>query len=279
MIKRQERLMTTRITPVQEALGTLTAAPPSRYSVEAVAKALDILQVFIDEKKEALTLSEVIGRVGLSKNSVFRLLVTLTEKGFLVKTPENGKYKLSLKCVELGRAARLASDLRNLALPQMRELWNEFEETVNLAVLDRGQIAYLEVVESPHRVKFVVAPGDHDPVHCTALGKAMIAFLPEQEVKRMLQERGMPRFTANTIASYTGLKRELEKIREQGYALNEGEMVEGSRCVAAPILAGSGAVAGALSVSGTSARIPEDRIPQVSRSLLGRCAEISRQLA
>lgn len=254
------------------------AEAKSRYSIEVVAKAFDLLQVFIDEKKDALSLGEIAARVGLNKNAVFRLLVTLTEKGFLVKSPETGKYRLSLKFIELGRVARLGNDLRNVALPRMKELWRDFEDTVNLAVLDEGQICYLEVLESPHRFKFVASPGDHDPVHCTALGKAMMAHLPVAEVRGILAERDMPRYTANTITRHADLEQDLARIRERGYALNEGEMVEASRCVAAPILLRKGEVAGALSVSGTAARIPDDRIPQISQALLRCCAEISREL-
>ncbi|MGH9840594.1 MAG: IclR family transcriptional regulator [Blastocatellia bacterium] len=255
------------------------AEAKSRYSIEVVAKAFDLLQVFIDEEKDALSLSEIAARVGLNKNAVFRLLVTLTEKGFLVKSPETGKYRLSLKFIELGRVARLSNDLRNVALPRMKELWREFEDTVNLAVLDEGQICYLEVLESPHRFKFVASPGDHDPVHCTALGKAMMARLPVAEVRSILDERGMmTRYTANTITTCAEVEQEFARIRERGYALNEGEMVEASRCVAAPILLRKGEVAGALSVSGTAARIPDNRIPQISQALLRCCAEISREL-
>lgn len=252
--------------------------PPSRYSIEAVAKALDLLQVFIAEKAEALSLSELAVKLGLNKNAVFRLLATLTEKGFLAKGTADGKYHLSLKFLKLGRSVRLASDLRNVALPHMEELRKDFEDTVNLAVLDDGQICYLEVLDSPHRFKFVASPGDHDPVHCTALGKAMMASLPETEVRRILEERGMPRFTANTITACAGFHKELARVRQQGYAINDGEMVEGSRCVATPILAQRGVVAGALSVSGAAVRIPKDRIQEVGRALLRHCAQIAAQL-
>lgn len=136
-----------------------------------------------------------------------------------MKAPENGKYKVSVKFLELGRAARLGSDLRTLALPHMRELWKEFDDTINLAVLDEGQICYLEVLESPHRFKFVASLGDRDPIHCTALGKAMAALLPDTEIKRILTERGMPRFTARTLTTYSQYRRELTAVREQGYAV------------------------------------------------------------
>ncbi len=254
------------------------AASRTRYTIDAVARVLDLLQVFIDEKAESLSLSELTAKLGLNKNAVFRLLATLLEKGFLVKTPANGRYQLSLKFLQLGRAVRLASDLRSRALPHMKQLWEEFEDTINLAVLDRGQICYLEALESPHRFKFVASAGDNDPVHCTALGKAMIAYLPEAECARLLEERGMPRFTPNTITTRASLQKELARIRQQGYAVNDGEMVEGSRCVAAPILTRSGVVAGALSVSGTATRIGPDRVRAVGLSLARHCAQLSAEL-
>src|SRR5438093_758313 len=252
--------------------------PKTNYSIEAVSKALSILQVFIDEKKEELSLTEITSLVGMNKNAVFRLLFTLTQSGFLRKVPDNGRYQLSLKCVELGRAARLAHDLRKLSLPYMTELWKEFGDTVNLAVLDEGQIRYLEVLESPHRFKLVAHPGDRDPVHSTALGKSMLAYLPAEEVKEILKLRGMPRFTPRTITTFPRFEKELSKIKQQGYALNEGETVEASRCVAVPIFGGKGNVVGAISVSGTAARITDDRIPHISHSLLRYSEEISKQI-
>jgi DNA-binding IclR family transcriptional regulator len=248
------------------------------YSIEAVSKALAILQVFIDEKKQELSLTEITSMVEMNKNAVFRLLFTLTESDFLKKVPDNGKYQLSLKCVQLGRAARLAHDLRKLAFPYMKELWKEFGDTVNLAVLDQGEICYLEVLESPHRFKLVAHPGDRDPVHSTALGKSMLAYLPIEEVKKTLKLSGMPRFTPKTITTYPRFKKELAKIRQQGYALNEGETVEASRCVAVPIFGGKDNVVGAISVSGTAARITDDRIHHISQSLLKYSSEISKQI-
>ncbi len=253
-------------------------SPKTNYSIEAVSKALAILQVFITEKKEELSLTEITSAVRMNKNAVFRLLFTLTQSGFLKRVPDNGKYQLSLKCVELGRAARLAHDLRKLALPYLKELWKEFGDTVNLAVLDQGEICYLEVLESPHRFKLVAHPGDRDPVHSTALGKSMMAYLPAEEVRKLLKLRGMPKFTPRTITTWANFRKELSRIREQRYALNDGETVEASRCVAAPIFGSQGNVLGAMSVSGTAARITNDRIQPISHSLLKYSAEISKQI-
>jgi DNA-binding IclR family transcriptional regulator len=250
----------------------------TRYSIEAVGKAVDILQVFIDEKGGALSFTEIATRVRLSKNGVFRLLATLTEKGFLQKVPENGKYALSLKCIQLGRAARLANDIRRVALPYMIELRAEFEETVNLAVLDEGQVCYTEVLESVQRFKVVTLPGDRDPVHSTALGKAMMAYLPTEEVKRILKQHGMPRITSSTITTQEQFGQELARIRTQKYAVNNSEMIESSRCVAVPILNDRGHAVAALSVSGTTTRIVEAQIPKIAEALLRSAAEIAKQL-
>jgi len=253
-------------------------AEKNRYSIEAVAKAADILQVFLDLKKESLSFTEISASVGLNKNAVFRLLYTLTEKGLLRKASDNGKYSLSPKCIELGRSARVSNSLRRLAMPYMQELWRRFEDTINCAVLDQGQISYVEVLESPHRFKLTAAPGDRDPVHSTALGKAMLAYLPENEVRRIIHLRGLPKITVATIVTYPALLEELEQTRRRGYALNEGEMVEGSRCVAVTILNSKRSVEGAISVSGPAIRIEEKRIPEIAYCLMEACAEISRQL-
>jgi IclR family acetate operon transcriptional repressor len=250
----------------------------NRYSIEAVAKALDILQVFLNLKKDSLSFTEIATAVGLNKNAVFRLLYTLTEKGFLQKASDSGKYSLSPKCIEMGRSARINNSLRRVALPYMHELRKRFEDTVNFAVLEDGQICYVEVLESAHRFKLVASPGDRDPVHSTALGKAILAHLPEDQVRRIINVRGIPAITPATIASYPALIQELEKIQRRGYAINEGEMVEGSRCVAVAIVNSRREVEGAISVSGPAVRIEEKNIPEIAYCLMKACSEISRQL-
>jgi DNA-binding IclR family transcriptional regulator len=272
----------TREQAVERESGVSTAelerGERNRYSIEAVAKAIDVLQVFLDRKRESLSFTEINEAVQLNKNAVFRLLYTLTEKGLLSKAPDSRKYSLSPKCIELGRNARLNNSLRRVALPFMQELWRRFEDTVNFAVLEHTQISYVEVLESPHRFKLVATPGDRDPVHSTALGKAMLAQLSEKEVRRIIQSSGMPRITSSTITSVPALLEELDKIRRRGYALNEGEMVEGSRCVAVAILNSRRLPQGAISVSGPAVRIEEKRVPEIAYCLMEVCAEISRQL-
>ncbi|HUQ95833.1 MAG TPA: IclR family transcriptional regulator [Bryobacteraceae bacterium] len=263
----------------------LTAPKPTskvdqgnRYSIEAVAKALDILQVFLNLKKDSLSFTEIATSVGLNKNAVFRLLYTLTEKRFLQKASDSGKYSLSPKCIEMGRSARINNSLRRVALPHMQELRKRFEDTINFAVLEDGQICYVEVLESAHRFKLVASPGDRDPVHSTALGKAILAHLPEDQVRRIIKVRGTPAITSATITSYQALVQELENVRRRGYAVNEGEMVEGSRCVAVAILNSRWEVQGAISVSGPAVRIEEKNIPEIAYCLMKVCSEISRQL-
>lgn len=250
----------------------------TRYSVDAVSKALDILQVFIDSKKESLALAEITTLVKLNKNAVFRLLFTIVEKGFLKKDKETGRYSLSPKCIELARGVRLGNDLRTVALAYMRRLREQFEDTVNLAILEKGQIRYIEVLESSQRLKIVANPGERDPVHCTALGKAMLAYLPEQDVKTIVELRGMPKFTRTTITTCSRLLVELAKVRRRGYAINDGEMVEASRCVAVPILNTSHEPVAAISISGPVARMADDRVADIGINLLRCAAEISNQV-
>jgi IclR family KDG regulon transcriptional repressor len=250
----------------------------TRYSVDAVSKAFDILQVFIDSKKESLALGEITTLVKLNKNAVFRLLFTMAEKGFLKKDEENGRYSLSPKCIELARVARLANDLRTVALAYMRRLREQFEDTVNLAILEHGQIRYIEVLESSQRFKIVANPGERDPVHCTALGKAMLAHLPEHEVKTILELRGMTKFTGTTITTQSRLIEELAKVRRRGYAINDGEMVEASRCVAVPILNTSKEPVAAISISGPVARMADSRVAEIGMQLLQCAAEISNRV-
>jgi DNA-binding IclR family transcriptional regulator len=193
-------------------------------------------------------------------------------EGFSEKDEENGRYSLSPKCIELARGARLANDLRTVALAYMRRLREQFEDTVNLANLERGQIRYIEVLESSQRLKIVANAGERDPVHCTALGKAMLAYLPEQEVKTIVELRGMPKFTGTTIATYSRLLEELGESPAARLCSQRGGNVRG---VAVPILNTSQEPVAAISVSGPVARMADNRVAEIGVNLLQCAAEIS----
>ncbi len=245
----------------------------NRYVVEAVVRALDLLEVF--RGGEELTLTEISQRVGLHKSRVFRLLQSLAARGYVERSADGIRYALGVKLIE--RAACVRRDLRQLALPFMQHLHTQFNETVNLAILDRQEVLYIEMLESSHPFRMAAAVGSRSPWHSTALGKAIVAHLSEDELHPLLQAERLVKLTERTITDPGQMRRELEKVRRRGYALDEGETEPGAACIGAPIFNHEGRPVAAVSLSGPAERILTNR-REIVPALLAACREISRRL-
>lgn len=246
------------------------------YYIEVLGKAFAVLDVFVKLDKPLLSLQEITQRSKLSKNTVFRILYTLAEHGYVVK--HDTEYELGAKVLDLGNTRLRRKDLSSIAGPYMDRLREQFNETVNLGVLDGVQIRYVDVRESHARFRLAERIGGSDFLHCTALGKAHLAFLPAARVQKLLEESGMPRLTARTITAASRLKTELAKIRRTGCAVDREESMLGAFCVGVPIIDSGGAPIAALSVSGPTVRFNESGLPQASKALLHAAAEIRKQM-
>ncbi len=246
------------------------------YYIEVVGRALDVLEVFIHEDEAQLTLKEISKRLNQSANTSFRLLYTLAEHGYVVKT--NKKYELGSKLLDLTNAKLRNPDLISIAGPYMEALRERFRETVNLGVIMEGQIRYIDVKASPERFRLAETIGGSDPLHCTGLGKAHLAFLPLTEARQLLRTYGMPRITQHTITSLSGMKTELERIRERGFAVDREESMLGGFCVAAPILDGHNRPVAAISIAGPNVRFNSAHLTAASTALLETTAEVARKL-
>ena len=248
-------------------------ATSDRYVVEAVVKALELLDAF--QGAEELTLTEISERVGLTKSRAFRLLHSLAVRGYVERSADGTRYTLGVKLIE--RAACVRRDLRQLALPFMQNLHTQFNETVNLAILDRGEILYIEMLESSHPFRMAAAVGSRSPWHSTALGKAMAAHMSEDELRLLLQAERLVKLTERTITDPGQMRRELEKVRRRGYALDEGETEPGAACIGAPIFNREGRPVAAMSLSGPAERILTNR-REIAAALIAACREISRRM-
>ncbi len=160
----------------------------------------------------------------------------------------------------------------------MRKLQDRFQETVNLAVLDDNMAVYIEILESNHAFKISAQIGGRDYPHCTSLGKAILAFLPDQEVEAIAAATGLPRLTDRTITSIERLREELEVIRTRGYSIDDGENEEGARCIGAPIFNRRGQVVAAISISGPAQHLSQELIETMGAALLDASASISQEL-
>lgn len=240
------------------------------YTVRAVDRVCAILNL-LQESIEGITLIDVAGTTGLPKSSAYRYLWTLEAHRYVERDTNSGRYRLGLGFA--GKQSRHLEILRQRAHPVLERLRDRFGETINLGVLDGDAIVYLDIVESRRSVRLAANPGDRDPLHSTALGKAVAAHLPEARVRAILTDQGMESRTPNTITSLDDYLVELSRVRRLGYALDNAENEIDGRCVAAPIL-GIGLPAG-LSFSAPSARFPLDEVNGVADVLKAVALEIA----
>jgi IclR family KDG regulon transcriptional repressor len=227
---------------------------PSRYTVDAAAKALELLSTFSFHERR-LSLSELAARTGIPRATAFRLLSTLEAARFVTKA--GGEYQLGLKCFMLGNVVAADLDLRAIARPHLVALRDATRETTQIAILDHWQVVYLERVPSPQPVGFMRArTGAILPAYCTALGKTLLAYEPREAVARWAATQTFAALTPHTITSARRLLKELRATRERGYGLDEQERELGVRCVAAPVRNHEGRIVAAISVAGPTERMP-----------------------
>ena len=220
--------------------------------VKSVMKALEILELL--NREAELGISEMADRLGWDKSTVYRLVATLKEKGYVNQNPANQKYANSMKLFEMGNSVVERLGFRRKCQPYLEELAMRTHETVNLAIQDGSEIIYIDKIESMATIKVDLAIGKRLPMYCTGLGKAILAWLPEEEVDLLLQEEHFTAHTANTVTSLNELKKQLVQIRQKGYSLDDEEYVMGLKCVASPVWNHQGKPVAAVSVA-----IPEYR--------------------
>jgi IclR family transcriptional regulator, acetate operon repressor len=232
------------------------------YSVRAVERVCAILNL-LQNSIDGVSLIDVAGATGLPKSSVFRYLWTLEEYRYVERDLESGVYRLGLGF--LGMQSRQLEVLRQRARPWLEKLRDQFDETLNLGILDGDAVTYLEIIESRRGVRLAAKRGDRDPLYSTALGKAIAADLPETSVRDLLQQSGMEPRTPNTITNIDDFISELARIRRVGYAMDNGENEIDGRCVAVPIP--DSPLPAALSLSAPSVRFPLQDVNNVATAL------------
>ncbi len=243
--------------------------------VHSVERALSILEA-LGQKTQGYGCTELGQLLGLHKSTVHRLISTLQAYGFAEKDPVTDRYRLGNRIIYLGMEALNSLDFRKVALPYMVELVEISRETVQLAILDNGEVLFVERDHSPEAI--TVNLGLRGPVHCTAEGKALLAHLPVENAISILKNVDMRQFTINTITDPNHMIHHLEKVRSQGFAINAEELVEGVRAMAAPVYNHTGKVIAALSITGPSTRLSLERIYRLVTVLKETCTSISNQM-
>ncbi len=249
----------------------------STYGIEAVARVLRLLDVFSAAEPD-LDLMTISRRAALPKSTAFRYLTTLEELGYLEREASTGTYHLGLKFFQLGQVAVNRLDVRTAARPSMKELARRYQETINLGVLNGQHVVLIEVVESPRSIRKGATLGDRDALHCTALGKAVLAYQGSEAIEDLVKTDALWGFTAHTLTEPVALAQDLQRVRERGYSLDEEEGEMGVCCVGVPIFDHSGQVRYALSLSAPATRLPLTLAHEIGPELVAYSARISAAL-
>jgi IclR family KDG regulon transcriptional repressor len=248
--------------------------------LKSLQKALDILESFSVDRRE-LGVSELSKILGINTTSVFRILNTLKSRGYLEQTRAKGKYRLGTKVFELVYVYQSQFGLIEAATPNMEKLGRITNETINLAILsnDRKDIVYIAEIDSNEVLKTDVRIGTRLPAHCTGLGKAMLSRLSEDEFERIFSGKGpLITLTEKSISRLEDLEKDLRKIREKGYAMDDEEFKIGVRCIAAPIVDLSDRAVAAISIMGPAVRLSPEGIEKYIDALLETAQRISRSI-
>ena len=244
----------------------------------AVERALGILET-VAQRTAGMTHAEISRRLEIPKSSATYLLRALERRGYVQREGATGKYRLGLKVLSLARGVEVGADLKKVALPVLERLVDRCGLTAHLAVLDQSDAVYVEKVDSPGFIKMDTWVGKRMELHSTGVGKALVAFLSAAEVEALIRGRSLKKRTPRTIVTHAGFLRELAKVRERGYAIDDEENSLGARCVAAPVYDGFGKVLAAVGLSGTTGQIDKASVRKTAEMAKQAAREISRQLA
>lgn len=230
-----------------------------RYKIDALARGLEILALFTSEKP-SLNLTEIVTSTQINKSTAFRILSTLELLGYLERDPDTRYYQPGLKVLQLGFTALNSLDLAQIAQPYLKSLSDEIGETTNMAIRDGKEIVYVARNATWHIIGVNVHRGSRAPVYCTSMGKAQLIDLSQQELHNLLGEGPYSKMGPDTIQYLKDLLVELEKIRRQGYAVNDQELAGGLRSVAAPIRDAQGKIIAAINISMPGFRITREEL-------------------
>ena len=242
-------------------------------SVGVISKVLRILEV-LHNSSVGLSLKAICDDTGINKSTAHRFLRHLERESYLLRT-EAGTYLIGPRLTQMHACASMSATLQAVARPILSDLWRSTQETVNLGVLDRGTLLYADVMESPHEFRLVSRVGIRRSLHVASLGKVLTAFLPTSEYERVLQGIVLQKVTPKTIANLAQLRAELDKVRRQGYAVDNEEALLGCRCVSAPILNNDRVAIGALSVSGPVTRMSLIQVPALAKVVRTAASAVS----
>lgn len=245
------------------------------YNITALQRGLRLLQLF-GESSQGLTAKQVADRSHLPVSTVHRFLTNLEAAGFL--NCSGSLYHLGIACFAIGQAALAQLDIRRVSLPYLQELNRQTRETVHLTVRHGSSAVYVEKLDSTEPLRIYSRIGAAVPLYCTAVGKVMLAYMFDEQQKRLLPQLALKRYTPNTVGNLQQLEAELHRIRKNGYACDLEEHELHIRCVAAPIWDHTGLVNASLSITAPIVRMAISRLRQLAPLIQAAGLQISHEL-
>lgn len=249
--------------------------------INSLHRAIDILMLFQQEGRE-IGISELGRLTGLPKSTTFRIISTLESRGLVKQNRETGKYWLGIKLFSLGMAIGEKLPVKTVAAPYAKALSQKFKEVCHVAVLDQfskvyPQLIIVEKVQSSQLLTFTPPEGSGTPCHCSGVGKCLLAYSSPEYIEKF-SGKPLPRYTPKTITEWDDLIRELEVIRERGYATDDEELEEGLTCIASPILSKNRELIAAISLSGPVVRLKSERFTSIVEEVKKTAKAIANQL-
>lgn len=250
----------------------------SSKSNQSVEKVFNIIEL-LAENGEPMRILDISKKLGMSTSTVLRFLATLESCGYVCQDEETLKYYLTYKICNIANKVSSTASVRDIAHPYLKRLSKIFGESVSLAVEQEMSVVYIDVVEGPDQMlKTTQRIGNIAPMHCTGIGKLFLLEYPESKLDKLIDIKGLHRFTQNTLTSKEQLLDELKKIREQGYAYDNEECEVGARCIAFPIRDYTGKIVAGISVTGPVSRLTDELIEKRLKYIFDMSNEISRKL-
>ena len=254
---------------------TMPARGKKYFFISSLEKGMRILELLAE--KQAITISEAARQLNTNRAGVHRFLATLRELGYVEKDEEE-RYHLTFRVVELGMKVVKRHEILRIVRPYLLELSTAFNETVNLGRFNGTDILHLDKIDSREILRMDSEIGSRAPAYCTALGKAILAYLPEGELEEYLKTIRLKAHGPNTITARPRLRKELQQVRQQGYAIDNEELASGLRCVAAPVFDHTGQAGYAVSVSGPVMRMTMERLETIHPMVRQTCRRLSEKL-
>ncbi len=246
---------------------------------QSVEKVFQIIEIMA-QSREPLRLQDISLKVEMPTSTTLRLINTLVTCGYANQNPDTLRYSLSLKFMHIGSLVSSQLTIRDMPIPNLVEQSKECKESVCIAIEQDMEAIYLDVVDGPDgMLRITQRIGKRAPIHSTGVGKLMLLNYDSKQLDYMINTKGLPALTPNTITTKEDLLDELEKIRTQGYALDNEECELGARCISAGIKDYTGNIVAAISVSGPITRMSMDYIELIKNTVMGTAKRISELLA